>query len=261
MEGRMPDKITLKLENIRKIYTMGEHRVLALDGVNLTVLRGEMVAVMGASGSGKSTLLNIIGCLDKPTEGTYILDGDNISDLNKNQLANIRNKKFGFVFQAFNLLGRMTVRANVQLPLIYAGMDKKEMAARTEEALKWVGLSDYINHYPGQMSGGQQQRVAIARALVNNPSLILADEPTGALDSKTSVEIISVIQRLNREKGITVVMVTHDKDISLYCRRLIYIKDGRIVDDTRLSNQRNAEEDLAGLQAEKGRENEPYEQH
>ncbi len=246
----MPDKITLKLEHIKKIYTMGEHRVLALDGVNLTVLQGEMVAIMGSSGSGKSTLLNIIGCLDKPTEGTYILDGENISDLDKDQLARIRNKKFGFVFQTFNLLGRVTVRANVQLPLIYAGMDKKEMAARIEEALTWVGLVDYLNHHPGQMSGGQQQRVAIARALVNNPSLILADEPTGALDSKTGTEIISVIQRLNREKGITVVMVTHDKDISRYCRRLINIKDGHIVDDTPLENQRNAAADLAGYQAE-----------
>ncbi|MFA4886149.1 MAG: ABC transporter ATP-binding protein [Desulfotomaculaceae bacterium] len=248
----MQGKITLKLDNIRKIYTMGEHKVLALGGVTLTVLQGEMVAIMGASGSGKSTLLNVIGCLDKPTEGTYILDGEDISGLNKDQLASIRNKKFGFVFQTFNLLGRVTVRANVQLPLIYAGMDKKEMAARTEEALQWVGLAGYINHLPSQMSGGQQQRVAIARALVNSPSLILADEPTGALDSKTSVEIMSVIQRLNREKGITVIMVTHDKDISLYCRRLIYLKDGHVVDDNMLADQRDAAADLAALSEKAG---------
>jgi len=243
----MPGKITLQLKQIRKVYTMGEHKIFALDGVDLTFLEGEMAAIMGSSGSGKSTLLNIIGCLDRPTEGTYILDGEDISDLNKNQLASIRNKKFGFVFQAFNLLGRVTVRANVQLPLIYAGMDKKEMEARTEEALAWVGLAGYMNHLPGQMSGGQQQRVAIARALVNSPSLILADEPTGALDSKTSIEIMAVIQRLNREKGITVIMVTHDKDIAYYCRRLILLKDGHVVEDTRLDHQRDAAADLAAL--------------
>lgn len=246
----MPEKAAIELENIRKVYTMGESQVLALKGVNLTVLRGEMVAIMGSSGSGKSTLLNIIGCLDKPTEGTYYLDGENVSGLNKSQLAVIRNKKLGFVFQGFNLLGRVSVQANVQLPLVYAGTEKKEMAARTEEALNWVGLSKYLNHYPNQMSGGQQQRVAIARALVNNPALILADEPTGALDSKTSIEIISVIQRLNQEKGITVVMVTHEKDISLYCRRLIHLRDGRILDDTPVLNHRNAAEDLAALPVE-----------
>jgi putative ABC transport system ATP-binding protein len=248
----MPDKTVIELENIRKVYTMGESRVLALNGVNLAVFHGEMVAVMGSSGSGKSTLLNIIGCLDKPTEGTYVLDGENVSTLDKNQLAAIRNKKLGFVFQGFNLLGRVSVMNNVILPLIYAGVEKKEMAARAEEALKWVGLSKYLNHYPYQMSGGQQQRVAIARALVNNPSLVLADEPTGALDSKTSIEIISVIQRLNMEKGITVVMVTHEKDISLYCQRLIYLRDGRITEDSPISNQRNATDDLAAFPAEAG---------
>lgn len=244
-------KAAIVLENVKKVYNMGEHRIYAVNGISLTIHEGEMVAIMGSSGSGKSTLLNILGCLDRPTGGTYYLDGENVSQLDKDQLAVIRNKKIGFVFQGFNLLGRMSVLANVQLPLVYAGAGKKEMADRAKEALDWVGLSKYLNHYPNQMSGGQQQRVAIARALVNNPSLVLADEPTGALDSKTSIEIVSVIQRLNIEKGITVVMVTHEKDISLYCRRLIKLKDGRILSDTPVLNQRNAAEDLAAFPEER----------
>lgn len=247
----MSGKTAIVLENIKKVYNMGETKVFALNDVSLTIQEGEMVAVMGSSGSGKSTLLNILGCLDRPTGGTYYLDGENVSQLDKNQLAAIRNKRIGFIFQGFNLLGRMPAHANVQLPLIYAGAGKKEMADRAKEALEWVGLSKYLHHYPGQMSGGQQQRVAIARALVHNPSLILADEPTGALDSKTSVEIISVIQRLNFEKGITVVMVTHERDISLYCRRIINLKDGRILGVTKVSNQRNAAEDLAAFPEER----------
>ena len=247
----MSGKTPIVLENIKKVYIMGETKIFALKGISLTIHEGEMVAIMGSSGSGKSSLLNILGCLDKPTEGTYYLDGDNVSQLDKNQLAVIRNKKIGFVFQGFNLLGRVSVLANVQLPLVYAGAAKKDMLDRVKESLEWVGLSKYLYHYPSQMSGGQQQRVAIARALVNNPSLILADEPTGALDSKTSVEIISVIQRLNIEKGITVVMVTHEKDISLYCRRLINVKDGRIISDTPVLNQRNATDDLAGFLEER----------
>ena len=220
----MSGKTAIMMEDIRKTYDMGETQVFALRGVTLTIQEGEMVAIMGSSGSGKSTLLNLIGCLDRPTEGTYFLDGENVSDLDKDQLAHIRNKRIGFVFQGFNLLGRVSVMANMQLPLIYAGVGKKEMEERVKEALDWVGLSQYIDHYPNQMSGGQQQRVAIARALVNRPSLILADEPTGALDSRTSVEIISVLQRLNIEKNMTVIMVTHEKDIAHYCRRLIVIK-------------------------------------
>ncbi|TEB13992.1 Macrolide export ATP-binding/permease protein MacB [Pelotomaculum sp. FP] len=246
----MPDRTTIELKEIRKTYTMGEARIYALRGINLTIKQGEMVAVMGASGSGKSTFLNIVGCLDKPTKGTYYLDGENVSELDKNQLATIRNKRLGFVFQGFNLLGRATVEANVELPMIYAGVEKKEMAVRAKDALQWVGLSKYLHHYPNQMSGGQQQRVAIARALVNNPSLILADEPTGALDSRTSIEIVAVIQRLNQEKGITVVMVTHEKDIAQYCKRLVTIKDGHIIEDTPVLNQRNADEDLAALPVE-----------
>jgi putative ABC transport system ATP-binding protein len=248
----MSGKTAIMMEDIRKTYDLGETQVFALRGVTLTIQEGEMVAIMGSSGSGKSTLLNLIGCLDRPTEGTYFLDGENVSDLDKDQLAHIRNKRIGFVFQGFNLLGRVSVMANMQLPLVYAGVGKKEMEDRVKEALDWVGLSQYINHYPNQMSGGQQQRVAIARALVNNPSLILADEPTGALDSRTSVEIISVLQKLNFEKNMTVIMVTHEKDIAHYCRRLIFLKDGRVIEDTPVVNPGNAAADLAALPAEAG---------
>ena len=248
----MSGKAAIIMEDIRKTYDMGETKVFALRGVTLTIQEGEMVAIMGSSGSGKSTLLNLIGCLDRPTGGTYFLDGENVSDLDKDQLAHIRNKRIGFVFQGFNLLGRVSVMANMQLPLIYAGVGKKEMEERVKEALDWVGLSQYSNHYPSQMSGGQQQRVAIARALVNKPSLILADEPTGALDSRTSVEIISVLQRLNFEKNMTVIMVTHEKDISNYCRRLIVLKDGRVIEDTPVLNPGNAAADLAALPVEAG---------
>jgi len=243
-------KPTIRLENIKKMYPLGETVVHAAKGISLTISEGEMVAIMGSSGSGKSTLLNIVGCLDRPTEGVYYLDGENVSTLNKIQLAAIRNKRIGFVFQGFNLLGRMTVRANVYLPMVYAGKDKADMEKKAVEALNWVGLSSYLNHFPNQMSGGQQQRVAIARSLVNNPSLILADEPTGALDSKTSLEIMAVIQQLNIEKGITVVIVTHEKEISLYCRRIINLKDGRIIGDTPVSTPRNAAQDLAHFQEE-----------
>lgn len=243
----------IMMEDIRKTYLMGEVKVFALNGIDLSVEEGEMVAIMGASGSGKSTLLNIIGCLDRPTSGTYYLDGEDVSKLDKDQLADIRCRRLGFIFQGFNLLGRATVMSNIQLPLFYAGVGKKEMQDRTVEALEWVGLSKYLNHYPGQMSGGQQQRVAIARALINKPSLILADEPTGALDSTTSVEIMAVLQRLNHEKGITLVMVTHERDIAHYCQRLIYLIDGRIVSDEPISERRNAAEDLAALKAEKGK--------
>ncbi|NLI13575.1 ABC transporter ATP-binding protein [Pelotomaculum propionicicum] len=248
----MSGKAAILMEDIKKTYDMGETQIFALKGVSLNIQEGEMVAIMGSSGSGKSTLLNLIGCLDRPTGGTYYLDGENVSDLDKDQLAAIRNKRLGFVFQGFNLLGRVSVLANVQLPLVYAGTGKKEMEDRAKEALAWVGLASYTRHYPSQMSGGQQQRVAIARALVNNPSLILADEPTGALDSKTSIEIISVIQRLNIEKGITVVMVTHEKDIALYCRRLINLKDGRIIGDEPVLNRRDAARDLSLLAEERG---------
>lgn len=247
----MPDRTkVIEIKGLTKVYTMGDLQVNALRGVDFTVESGDMVAVMGASGSGKSTLLNIVGCLDKPTAGAYYLDNENVAQLDKNQLAVIRNKKLGFVFQGFNLLGRMTVWANIQLPMLYGGVDKHTSAIRAKEALKWVALDKYENHFPNQMSGGQQQRVAIARALVNNPSLILADEPTGALDSITSIEIISVLQRLNTEKGITVVMVTHEKEISQYCRRLVRLKDGLIVEDAPIISPGNAATDLEAIKAE-----------
>ncbi len=248
----MSGKTAIVMENIKKVYKMGETELHALKGISLTIKNGEMVAIMGSSGSGKSTMLNIMGCLDKPTGGTYYLDDEDVSQLDKDQLAAIRSKRIGFIFQGFNLLGNVSVLANTQLPMIYAGVGKTEMINKAREALDWVGLSEYINHNPGQMSGGQQQRVAISRALVNNPSLILADEPTGALDSKTSIEIIAVIQKLNIEKGITVVIVTHDKDIALYCRRLINIKDGKLIGDTPVLDQRNAAKDLAALAQERG---------
>jgi putative ABC transport system ATP-binding protein len=247
----MSDKSkVIEIKELSKTYSMGELRVQALRGVDLTIMQGDMVAIMGASGSGKSTLLNIIGCLDKPTGGAYFLDNENVADLDKNQLAAIRNKKIGFVFQGFNLLGRMSVRANIQLPMIYGGVNKSTMSERVKEALHWVGLDNYGDHFPNQMSGGQQQRVAIARALVNDPALILADEPTGALDSTTSVEIISVIQQLNQEKDLTVVIVTHEIEIAQYCRRLVRLRDGLIVEDVLIPQQLDAAADLQAIRAE-----------
>jgi putative ABC transport system ATP-binding protein len=246
----MQQNDVVRLDQVIKIYTMGESDIYALNNVSLSISPGDMVAILGTSGSGKSTLLNIMGCLDKPTKGAYYLDGQDVSVMDKNRLAAIRNKKLGFIFQGFNLLGRVNALDNIQLPLVYAGMAKKEMEERAREVLSWVGLSRYAQHYPNQMSGGQQQRVAIARALVNSPSLILADEPTGALDSRTSLEIISIIQKMNIDRGITVVMVTHERDLALYCRRSIRIKDGQIIEDSQVSDRRNASEDLAALRSE-----------
>jgi putative ABC transport system ATP-binding protein len=215
----------LELENITKVYKAGQTEVPALRGISCRIGSGEMVAIMGPSGSGKSTLMNIIGCLDKPTSGQYRLDGTEVSELNDNQLAEIRNKKIGFVFQSFNLLSRTTALANVELPLIYGGASNRRQ--RALQVLESVGLAHRVTHRPSELAGGEQQRVAIARALVNNPSLILADEPTGNLDTQTSQEIMLILKKLN-EQGMTILLVTHEPDIAAYTQRTIKIRDGQI---------------------------------
>ncbi|MEJ5300303.1 MAG: ABC transporter ATP-binding protein [Thermodesulforhabdaceae bacterium] len=223
----------IEVYNITKIYRVGDIDQQVLKEITLSIDRGEFVVIMGPSGSGKSTFMNILGCLDVPTSGTYKLDGKDVAGLNRDALAEIRNKKIGFVFQNFNLLPRMTALENVELPLLYNGLSKRERLERAREALRLVGLQNWERHHPNQLSGGQQQRVAIARALVNNPSIILADEPTGNLDTAASEEIMSFFTELNARKGITIVLVTHEPDIALYGQRIIRFRDGRIVADER----------------------------
>jgi putative ABC transport system ATP-binding protein len=237
----------IQLEHIHKTYTMGDVDVHALRGVSLTVREGEFVAIMGASGSGKSTTMNIIGCLDRPTRGQYILDGQYVSEMSKDERADIRCQKLGFVFQGFNLLSRTSALENVELPMLYAGVETSQRHQRALDALAAVGLAGREENHPNQLSGGQQQRVAVARALVNNPALILADEPTGNLDSRTAVEVMEIFQRLNRERGITLILVTHESDIAEYAQRVVVFKDGKIKKDYRIENQRDAAEELRNL--------------
>lgn len=220
----------IEMRNITKTYEMGTQVVHALRGVDLNINEGEFVAIMGPSGSGKSTLMNMLGCLDAPTGGIYKLDGIDVSDMTDNQQARVRNERIGFVFQQFNLLPRTTAVKQVALPLMYAGLSRGERNKRAEQALVDVGLGDRIDHKPDELSGGQQQRVAIARALVTDPSIILADEPTGALDTATGEEILGIFERLNQEQGITVIMITHDPEIAEHAERSIWIRDGLIVD-------------------------------
>jgi putative ABC transport system ATP-binding protein len=237
----------IQLEHIHKTYTMGVVEVHALRGISLTIREGEFVAIMGASGSGKSTMMNIIGCLDSPTRGRYILAGEDVSEMSKDERADIRCQKLGFVFQGFNLLSRTSALENVELPMLYAGVDSAQRNERARAALAAVGLAGREQNHPNQLSGGQQQRVAVARALVNDPALILADEPTGNLDSRTSVEMMEIFQRLNRERGITLVLVTHESDIAEYAGRVIVFKDGKIKKDSRVEHPRDAAEVLRNL--------------
>jgi putative ABC transport system ATP-binding protein len=240
----------VQLRDIHKVYNSGEVKVHAVRGVSLDLHRGEFMAIMGASGSGKSTLMNTLGCLDRPTNGSYLLDGVDVLKLDRNELADLRNEKLGFVFQGFNLLARTTALENVELPMLYGRKKAKsrDMRERALRALDIVGLSQRADHFPSQLSGGQQQRVAIARALVNEPQVLLADEPTGNLDSKTSVDVMGVFQKLN-DQGITIVMVTHELDIAHYCKRNLIMRDGRVVSDVQVPNRNVAAVELQKLMA------------
>ena len=239
----------ISVKNLVKTYVVGEVEVKALRGVNLEVQRGEFLAVSGPSGSGKSTFMHIVGCLDRPTSGQYLLDGQDVSRMSKDALAAVRNTKIGFVFQGFNLLSRTSALDNVELPLLYGGNGLKtaQRHKRALEMLELVGLGNRADHHPNQLSGGQQQRVAIARALINNPSILLADEPTGNLDTKTSIEVMGIFQHLNQERGITVVLITHEMDIAEYGTRTVTFRDGHVVADKPVTRRRIAQDELAAL--------------
>src|SRR4249920_680110 len=239
----------VRLVDVHKVYRTGEMEVPAVRGVSLEIKQGEFVALMGASGSGKSTLMNILGCLDRPSSGQYFLDDADVSRLDRDQLAEIRNRKLGFVFQSFNLLSRTSARENAELPLIYSAqnLSHAQLREKADRVLASVGLTGREDHFPSQLSGGQQQRVAIARALVNDPEVLLADEPTGNLDSRTSIEIMEILQTLNRDKGITVILVTHEPDIAEYAARVVGFKDGRVVRDTPVETRREAARERLAL--------------
>src|SRR5438309_10029256 len=245
----MPDTdLVMSVRDLTKTYIVGEVEVKALRGASLDVRHGEFLCVTGPSGSGKSTFMHIVGCLDRPTSGQYLLDGQDESRMSKDALAAVRNRKIGFVFQGFNLLSRTSALDNVELPLLYqGGMKSAERHRRAAEVLDAVGLGNRADHHPNQLSGGQQQRVAIARALVNNPSILLADEPTGNLDTKTSIEVMDIFQRLNREQGITVVLITHEHDIAEYGTRIVSFRDGLVVADKSVTRRRMAQDELAAL--------------
>ncbi|MSQ22430.1 MAG: ABC transporter ATP-binding protein [Dehalococcoidia bacterium] len=239
----------IELENVSKVYRMGNMEVAALQGVSLTIQEGEMMAIMGPSGSGKSTMMNVLGCLDVPTSGRYVLEGEEVGRLGDDRLAEIRNRKIGFVFQTYNLLHRLTALGNVELPLLYGnGQNRRKRAL---EALERVGLGPRANHRPAELSGGEQQRVGIARALVKNPSILLADEPTGNLDSRSSYEIIAILQRLNREEGLTVIIVTHEPDIAEHTQRVVSMLDGRVVKDEPVREPRLAAGGDAGMEGQR----------
>ncbi|MEY2510458.1 MAG: putative transport system ATP-binding protein [Verrucomicrobiota bacterium] len=244
------DAVAVRLDDVRKTYRTGEVEVQAVRGVSIEIGQGEFVALMGSSGSGKSTLMNILGCLDRPTSGRYFLDGDDVSGLSRDELADVRNRKLGFVFQNFNLLSRTSALENVELPLLYSevALTSEQLRAKAEHVLASVGLEGRGDHTPSQLSGGQQQRVAIARALINDPEVLLADEPTGNLDSRTSVEVMEIFQGLNN-KGITIIMVTHEPDIASYARRNIIMKDGMVRDDIVVQNRLNATAELEKMTA------------
>jgi len=244
-------EVLIRITDLKKSYALGDVTVHALRGVSLDIAEGEFLAIVGASGSGKSTLMNILGLLDRPTSGSYFLSGEDVSGFDRDRRADLRSQKIGFVFQNFSLLPRTTALENVELPLLYGGRGRspRERHERSRQLLKTVNLADREHHTPNQLSGGQQQRVAIARALVNEPELILADEPTGNLDSRTSVEIMDILQRLNRERGLTIVLITHEHDIAEYAKRVVTVRDGRVVTDRPIDERRDAARELAAMPA------------